>query len=60
MTLAKETKARGWWHAYGDVVPAWFNVLVGLEEAATHAWAQPVLAFDLADPVGQDAPCARC
>lgn len=32
--LAKETKARGWWHAYGDVIPSWFNVYVGLEEAA--------------------------
>ncbi|QKW06869.1 helix-turn-helix domain-containing protein [Streptomyces sp. NA04227] len=34
MGLAKETKARGWWHAYGDVIPATFNVYVGLEEAA--------------------------
>lgn len=33
--LAKETKARGWWHAYGEVIPSWFNVFVGLEEAAT-------------------------
>ena len=33
--LAKETKARGWWHAYGEVIPTWFNVFVGLEEAAT-------------------------
>ena len=24
------------------------------------AWAQPVLAFDLVESVGQDAPCARC
>ncbi len=24
------------------------------------SWAQPVLAFDLAESVGQDAPCARC
>jgi hypothetical protein len=23
-------------------------------------WAQPVLAFDLVESVGQDAPCARC
>ena len=23
-------------------------------------WAQPVVAFDLAESVGQDAPCARC
>lgn len=35
MALAKETKSRGWWHAYGDVVPAWFEVYVGLEAAAS-------------------------
>jgi transcriptional regulator with XRE-family HTH domain len=34
MGLAKETKARGWWHAYGDVIPDWFDVYIGLEEAA--------------------------
>lgn len=34
MGLAKETKARGWWHAYGDVIPGWFDVYVGLEGAA--------------------------
>ncbi len=32
--LAKETKAKGWWHAYGDVIPAGFDLYVGLEEAA--------------------------
>lgn len=35
MGLAKETKARGWWHAYGDVIPEGFDVYVGLEEAAS-------------------------
>jgi transcriptional regulator with XRE-family HTH domain len=35
MGLAKETKARGWWHAYGDVIPDGFDVYIGLEEAAT-------------------------
>ncbi|MFJ6663306.1 MULTISPECIES: helix-turn-helix transcriptional regulator [unclassified Streptomyces] len=34
MGLAKETKARGWWHAYGDVIPEGFDIYVGLEEAA--------------------------
>ncbi|MFB6437015.1 helix-turn-helix domain-containing protein [Streptomyces sp. NPDC056411] len=34
MGLAKETKARGWWHAYGDVIPEGFDVYVGLEESA--------------------------
>ncbi|MYU56706.1 MULTISPECIES: helix-turn-helix domain-containing protein [Streptomyces] len=36
MGLAKETKARGWWHAYGDVIPEGFDVYVGLEEAAAN------------------------
>lgn len=35
MALAKETKAKGWWHAYGDAVPAYFELYVGLEAAAT-------------------------
>ncbi|MFF2813173.1 helix-turn-helix domain-containing protein [Streptomyces sp. NPDC058000] len=34
MALAKETKARGWWHAYGDVIPEGFHLYVGLSEAA--------------------------
>ncbi|MFI6525234.1 helix-turn-helix domain-containing protein [Streptomyces uncialis] len=34
MGLARETKARGWWHAYGDLIPEGFDVYVGLEEAA--------------------------
>jgi transcriptional regulator with XRE-family HTH domain len=32
--LAKESKSKGWWHAYGAVVPAWFELYVGLEAAA--------------------------
>ncbi|WP_372405862.1 helix-turn-helix domain-containing protein [Streptomyces luteireticuli] len=31
--LAKETKAKGWWHAYGDILPDGFDVFIGLEEA---------------------------
>lgn len=34
MALAKETKARGWWQAYGDVLPEWFDLYIGLEAAA--------------------------
>jgi hypothetical protein len=33
--LAAETKAKGWWHAYGDAVPGWFELYVGLEGAAS-------------------------
>jgi transcriptional regulator with XRE-family HTH domain len=44
MGLAKETKAKGWWHAYGDVIPEGFDIYIGLEEAATHISAyQPEL-----------------
>jgi transcriptional regulator with XRE-family HTH domain len=32
--LAKQTKERGWWHAYGDVIPAWFDLYIGVQEAA--------------------------
>ncbi|MEV0329752.1 helix-turn-helix transcriptional regulator [Micromonospora echinospora] len=33
--LASETKAKGWWHAYGDAIPDWFELYVGLESAAS-------------------------
>ncbi len=32
--LAKESKARGWWQSYGDVVPRWFELYVSLEQTA--------------------------
>jgi transcriptional regulator with XRE-family HTH domain len=35
VALAKETRARGWWQAYGDVVPGWLDLYIGLEAAAT-------------------------
>jgi transcriptional regulator with XRE-family HTH domain len=34
MGLAKETKGKGWWHAYGDAIPYGFDLYIGLEEAA--------------------------
>jgi transcriptional regulator with XRE-family HTH domain len=44
MGLAKETKAKGWWHAYGDVIPENFDLYLGLEEAAQQlAWYEPEL-----------------
>ncbi|MFI6128073.1 helix-turn-helix domain-containing protein [Micromonospora sp. NPDC051141] len=36
VSLARESKSRGWWHAYGDAIPAWFELYVGLEAAACH------------------------
>ena len=34
MGLARETKAKGWWQSFGDAVPEWFDLFVGLEAAA--------------------------
>ncbi|AFR05960.1 MULTISPECIES: helix-turn-helix domain-containing protein [Nocardiopsis] len=33
--LISSANAQGWWHQYGDVLPHWFGVYVGLEEAAS-------------------------
>jgi transcriptional regulator with XRE-family HTH domain len=33
--LARQASARGWWHDYADIMPAWFEPYVGLEEAAS-------------------------
>ena len=35
VSLAKESKSKGWYHAYGEVIPRWFQLYVGLENAAT-------------------------
>jgi transcriptional regulator with XRE-family HTH domain len=32
--LARETKAKGWWHAY-SVLPEWFELFLGMEQAAS-------------------------
>jgi transcriptional regulator with XRE-family HTH domain len=34
IALAKEANSPAWWQKYADVVPDWFAVYVGLEEAA--------------------------
>lgn len=33
--VTRESRQRGWWHAYNDALPPWFEVYVGLETAAT-------------------------
>ncbi|MFC8079205.1 helix-turn-helix domain-containing protein [Streptomyces sp. NPDC057307] len=44
MGLAKETKGRGWWHSYGDVIPEGFDLYIGLEEATSRlAWYESEL-----------------
>ncbi|MFD0689359.1 helix-turn-helix domain-containing protein [Actinomadura fibrosa] len=35
VTLAREARQKGWWHSYGDAIPEWFEVYVGLESDAT-------------------------
>jgi transcriptional regulator with XRE-family HTH domain len=35
VSLARETKAKGWWQSYGDAVPDWFELYVSLEGAAS-------------------------
>lgn len=36
--IARESRRPGWWHSYADVLPAWFEVYVGLEAAADSVW----------------------
>ncbi|MCW6005405.1 helix-turn-helix domain-containing protein [Micromonospora sp. CPCC 205371] len=33
--LAEATQQSGWWHAFGDTIPSWFSLYVGLEGAAS-------------------------
>ncbi|UGY91538.1 helix-turn-helix domain-containing protein [Streptomyces gobiensis] len=35
LSLARHANTPGWWHKYGDVLPSWFETLLGLEEAAS-------------------------
>jgi transcriptional regulator with XRE-family HTH domain len=35
LSLAEQANTPGWWHQYGDVLPSWFEVYIGLEEAAS-------------------------
>ena len=35
LSLARESRQRGWWQQYGETVPEWFATYVGLEAEAT-------------------------
>jgi transcriptional regulator with XRE-family HTH domain len=35
LNLAREANTPGWWHAYSDILPSWFEPYVGLEAAAS-------------------------
>jgi hypothetical protein len=38
LTLARESRQKGWWQQYGEAVPDWFEVFVGLEAEASTIW----------------------
>src|SRR6266700_8321268 len=41
--LAREARRKGWWHAYGQVLPPWFETYLGMEaEAARLRDFQPL------------------
>jgi uncharacterized protein DUF5753/helix-turn-helix protein len=42
LTLARQANEPGWWHQYSDILPSWFEVYVGLEEAAARIRAYEV------------------
>jgi transcriptional regulator with XRE-family HTH domain len=35
LDLAIRANEPGWWHRYSDILPSWFEVYIGLEEAAS-------------------------
>jgi transcriptional regulator with XRE-family HTH domain len=35
ISLARQASTPGWWQKYSDVLPSWFETLIGLEEAAS-------------------------
>lgn len=35
LALARQASTAGWWQKYNDVLPSWFETLIGLEEAAS-------------------------
>lgn len=35
LALGRQANKPGWWHKYGDLLPSWFELYVGLEEAAS-------------------------
>ncbi|CUU59008.1 Helix-turn-helix domain-containing protein [Parafrankia irregularis] len=48
LALARESRRHGWWQAYQDVVPAWFEVYIGLEaDASSISVYEPQLVHGL-------------
>ncbi|HEY0543652.1 MAG TPA: Scr1 family TA system antitoxin-like transcriptional regulator, partial [Actinoallomurus sp.] len=42
LSLADQANEPGWWHSYSDILPNWFEVYIGLEEAASRIRAYEV------------------
>jgi transcriptional regulator with XRE-family HTH domain len=42
LALADRANEPGWWHSYSDILPNWFEVYIGLEEAASRIRAYEV------------------
>ncbi len=61
VSLAKESKSKGWYHAYGEVIPRWFQLYVGLESAASRirTYEQSLIPGLLQTPE-YTAEVARC
>lgn len=38
LSLSRESRQKGWWQQYGEAVPDWFQVFVGLEAEAATIW----------------------
>jgi transcriptional regulator with XRE-family HTH domain len=63
--LARDARRKGWWHAYGRVLPPWFEAYVGLESDAArlHDFQPSVVpgllqTEDYARAIMRDAPHA--
>ncbi|MFN0281582.1 MAG: helix-turn-helix domain-containing protein [Kineosporiaceae bacterium] len=70
LALVREANQSGWWRAYEDVLPGWFNNYVGLEEAAagircyeiqfipgllqTHDYARAVISTAIPPPTPEE------
>ena len=35
LALARRANEPGWWHHYGDILPSWFEMYLGLEQASS-------------------------
>lgn len=35
LTLARRSNVPGWWHQYNDLLPSWFEMYLGLEQASS-------------------------